>query len=170
MNKDKRLLSIRLFVIVAAVLAAAGSASPQTTEPILCVEVGTHNAGILRIAMDSSNRFLVTGSEDKTVRVWDLSRQAELVRILRPPVDAGTVGKINGVAISPDGSTVACGGFTGSPQTGDAWVFLIDRASGAMTRRLGGLPGAVFHLAYTPDGRFLVALMGRGGIRIFRLP
>ena len=34
------------------------------------------------------------------------------------------------------------GGFTGSPQAGDAWVFLFDRATGAMTRRLGGLPGA----------------------------
>jgi hypothetical protein len=41
MNKDKRLLSIRLFFVVAAVLAAAGSAFPQTTEPILRVEVGT---------------------------------------------------------------------------------------------------------------------------------
>jgi WD40 repeat protein len=170
MNKDKRLLSIRLFVIVAAVLAAAGSASPQTTEPILRVEVGTHNAGIMRIAMDPSNRFLVTGCEDKTVRVWDLSRRGELLRILRPPVDADAAGKIHGVALSPDAATVACGGFTGNPQAGDRWVFLFDRATGAMIHRLGGLPGAVFHMTYTPDGRFLVAAMGRGGIKIYRLP
>ena len=170
MNKDQRLLSIRLFFVVAAVLAAAGSAFPQTSEPILRVEVGTHNAGILRIATDPSNRFLVTGCEDKTVRVWDLSRRGELLRILRPPVDAGNVGKIHAVALSPDAGTVACSGFTGFPQAGDAWVFFFDRASGAMVRRLGGLPGSVFSLAYTPDGRFLVVAMGRGGIKIYRLP
>ena len=96
-------------------------ASAQTSDPILRVEVGTHNAGVMRIATDPSNSILVTGSEDKTVRVWDISGRGELLRILRPPVDAGNVGKIHGVAVSPDGATVACGGFTGSPPGGDAW-------------------------------------------------
>ena len=59
--------------------------------------------------------FLVTGSEDKTVRVWDISGRGELLRILRPPVGEGEVGKIYAVALSPDGGTVACGGLTGSP-------------------------------------------------------
>jgi len=45
------------------------TACAQTTEPILRLEVGTHNAGIFSIAIDPSNRILVTGSEDKTVRV-----------------------------------------------------------------------------------------------------
>jgi len=170
MKQGKILLSFWLLCTLGAVLVTSGPALPQTTEPILRVEVGTHNAGIIRIALDPSNRFLVTGCEDKTVRVWDLSRRGELVRILRPPADADALGKILAVALSPDGGTVACGGFTGSPQTGDAWVFLFDRASGAMVRRLGGLPGPVIHLAYTSDGRFLVVGMRKDGIRIFRLP
>jgi len=170
MKQSKILLPFWLFLTLVAVSVPPGPASPQTTEPILRVEVGTHNAGILRIALDPSNRFLVTGCEDKTVRVWDLSRRGELLRILRPPADADALGKILAVALSPDGGTVACAGFTGSPQTGDAWVFLFDRASGAMVRRLGGLPGPVIHLAYTSDGRFLVVGMRKDGIRIFRLP
>ena len=92
------------------------------------------------------------------------------LRILRPPADAGNVGEIRSVALSPDGGTVACGGVTGSPQAGDAWVFLFDRTTGAMTRRLGGLPGVVHHLSYTNDGRFLVVTMRKGGIRLYRLP
>ncbi len=138
---------------------------------MLSVEVGTHSARIIRIALDPSNRILVTGSQDKTVRVWDISGRGELLRILRPPADAGAVGMINGVALSPDGGTVACGGYTGSPQKGDTWVFLFDRKTGAMTRRLGGLPGFIQHLSYTNDGRFLVVVMGgKGGIRLYRLP
>jgi len=170
MNQGKFNLSIILACTLVAALMTFRPASAQTSEPILSVEVGTHNAGIMRIAMDPSNRILVTGSEDKTVRVWDISGRGELLRILRPPVDAGNVGKISAVALSPDGATVACGGFTGSPQVGDAWVFLFDRATGALTRRLAGLPGRVVHLVYTSDGRFLAVTMGKGGMRLYRLP
>jgi WD40 repeat protein len=170
MNQGKNILSIVLMFTFVAVLAVGEPACAQTSEPILSVEVGTHSAGIMRIALDASNRILVTGSEDKTVRVWDISGRGELLRILRPPVGADNVGRINSVALSPDGGTVACGGFTGSPQVGDAWVFLFDRTTGAMTRRLGGLPGSVRHLSYTNDGRFLVVVMGKGGIRLYRLP
>ena len=118
MNQARNILSIRLICTIAAILAIGVPAWAQTSEPILSIEVGTHSAGIMRIALDSSNRILVTGSEDKTVRVWDISGRGELLRVLRPPVGAGQVGKIHSVALSPDGETVACGGFTGSPQAG----------------------------------------------------
>ncbi|MDP1989422.1 MAG: caspase family protein [Syntrophales bacterium] len=170
MKQGRNILSIGLIYTFVAILTTGEPVLAQTSEPILSIEVGTHSAGIMRIALDSSNRILVTGSEDKTVRVWDISNRGELLRILRPPVDAGNVGRINSVALSPDGGTVACGGFTGSPQAGDAWVFLFDRTTGAMTRRLGGLPWGVRHLSYTKDGRFLVVAMGKGGIRLYRLP
>jgi WD40 repeat protein len=161
----------------AVILATFGPAWAQTTEPILRVEVGTHNAGIWDMALDSTNRILVTGSEDKTVRVWDISSRGELLRILRPAVGEGEEGHIFAVALSPDKRTVACGGRTGSPRQNDVCVYLFDRTTGALTRRLGGLPGFVHHLVYTSDGRFLVVAMGMGGgmargsgIRIYRLP
>jgi WD40 repeat protein len=151
-------------------LWAAELALAQTTEPILRLEVGAHSAGIWGIAIDPSNRILVTGSEDKTARVWDISGRGELLRILRPPVGAEEEGLVYGVALSPDAGTVALGGRTGFVQQGDACVYLFDRTTGALTRRLGGLPGYINHLAYTSDGRFLVVAMGKGGMRLYRLP
>jgi len=149
----------------------------QTTEPVLRMELGTHNASIFGIATDPSNSILVTSSEDKTVRVWDVSGDARLLRILRPPIGEGEQGQIFAVALSPDGRTIACGGRTGLPKQGDGCIYLFDRETGAITRRLGGLPGWIQDLEYTADGRFLAAVAGeRGGksswagMSVFRLP
>jgi WD40 repeat protein len=177
MNQSKNTHNIALIFTLAVVLATTRLAWAQSAEPILRVEVGTHNASIWDIAIDPSNRILVSGSEDKTVRVWDISSRGELLRILRPPVGEGEEGQIFAVALSPDARTVACGGQTGSLKQRDACVYLFDRATGALTRRLGGLPGFVQHLVYTSDGRFLVVVMSVGGgmarmagMRVYRLP
>jgi WD40 repeat protein len=153
------------------------NAMAQTQEPILRLDVGTHNAGVWSLALDSSNRILVTGSEDKTARVWDISGRGELMRVLRPPVGEGEEGHIFAVALSPDAKTVACGGRTGSAKQGDACVYLFDRATGAIIRRIGGFPGWIQHLTYTPNGRFLAVVTGEAGgkagwsgMKIFRLP
>ena len=144
---------------------AQDAASELPTEPILRIETGKHGAIILRIDTDAANRFAVTASDDKTVRVWSLP-EGRLMRVLRLPIDQGDIGKAYAVAISPDGTTVAVGGFTGT--AGHINIFLFDRASGELKQRLRDLPNVVIHLAYSPDGRRLVAaLCGTNGIRVF---
>src|SRR5205809_1260029 len=91
-------------------LAALLHAEQPPTAPMLRIETGMHTALILRIGVDTANRYLVTGSYDKTVRVWELAT-GRLLQTLRLPIGEGNEGKINAVAISPDGKTVACGGL-----------------------------------------------------------
>lgn len=135
------------------------------SEPILRIDTGVHGGVIRRIAIDAANRFAVTASHDKTARVWSLP-DGRLLQVLRLPIDLGDVGRADAVAITPDGATVAVGGWTGPP--GSMSVFLFDRASGAMRQRLPGLPNVVNHLAFSPDGRRLAAALGGGnGIRVF---
>jgi len=177
MNRKKTLFLLGIIWILVLGQGSGLSAMAQTQEPILRLGVGTHNAGVWGLALDPSNRILVTSSEDKTVRVWDISGRGELLRVLRSPVGEGEEGHIFAVALSPDSKTVACGGRTGSPKQGDACVYLFDRATGGMIRRIGSLPGWVQHLVYTPNGRFLAVVTGEGGgkaswsgMKIFRLP
>jgi WD40 repeat protein len=177
MNRKKTWFFLGMIWILVLGQGAWLSVLAQTQEPILRLDVGTHNAGVWGLALDPSNRILVTSSEDKTLRVWDISGRGELLRVLRPPVGEGEEGHVFTVALSPDARTVACGGRTGSPKHGDACVYLFDRATGAMIRRIGGFPGWIQHLSYTPNGRFLAVVTGEGGgkagwssMRIFRLP
>ena len=137
-------------------------------EPILRLETGMHTAPLGRIDVDAQNRFLVTGSSDKTVRLWELPT-GKPIRILRLPIGEGVVGRIYSVAITPDGSTIACGGRTGFAWEKSQSIYLFDRESGKLVHRIKGLPDVgVFHVVYSKDGRFLaVTLGGKEGIRIY---
>jgi WD40 repeat protein len=119
---------------------------------------------INRVDVDAANQFAVTAADDKTVRIWSLP-DGHLQRVLRLPVDYEDIGTAYAVAISPDGSTVAVGGWTGQSSQN---IFLFDRASGALKQRLSDIPNVVLHLAYSGDGRRLAAALGgRNGIRVF---
>jgi len=137
-------------------------------EPILRMETGMHMALIYRLAIDAQNQFLVTGSSDKTVRLWELST-GRLIKIIRPPIEKGLAGRIISVAITPDGKTIACGGRTGFSWEKSQSIYLFDRESGNLVHRIKDLPDVtIMHLAYSKDSRFLVATLGGGkGIRIY---
>lgn len=151
-----------------ALMLAVSSAQAQPTAPLLRIEAGVHTAQIRHIATDAANHYLVTCSDDKTARVWDLTT-GRLLRVLRPPIGDGDEGKLYSVAMSPDGRAVACAGWTGYEWEQSNCIYLFDRATGQVVRRLTGLPGVIFHLAYSPDGGFLAAaLFGKNGLRLYR--
>ena len=50
---------------------ASGCLTVAQSLPQLRLELGFHTDDITSLAIDSGQRFLVTSSADKTVRVWD---------------------------------------------------------------------------------------------------
>lgn len=162
------LISVFLLGVIPGLanIARAQTSEPPP-EPILRIETGMHSAMIRRIGVDAANRFLVTASDDKTVRVWELS-SGRLLRIIRVPIGPGDEGKLFGAAISPDGSTIAVGGWTGYDWEGSSVIYLFDRDSGRLIRRLGGWPTVLQTLTYSPDGQYLAATLADNGVRLFR--
>jgi hypothetical protein len=135
------------------------------TAPVLTIETGMHVSAITGIGVDRNCRLAVTGSDDKTVRLWSLP-DGKLQRTLRIPVGSGDYGKVYAAAMSPDGNTIAAGGYDAYYQRKQTnGVYLFDASSGALTARLGDFEGAIFHLAFSPDGRYL-ATLGSKGLRL----
>ena len=135
-------------------------------EPVLRIETGMHTAAITEIGIDATNHFLVTASYDKTVRLWELP-SGRLLRTLRVPIGEGSDGKLYAVAISPDGGTIAVGGFTASARDGGSNIYLFDRATGTLIKRIGELPNVVTYLTYSHNGQYLAATLGDSGFRIY---
>jgi WD domain, G-beta repeat len=93
--------------------ATAVAAEGLYDQPVLVVNPGMHTALIMRAAADRAGNWAVTGSDDKTVRVWSLADGA-LARTVRMPAGPDHVGKADAVAISPDGVLIAASGSTGA--------------------------------------------------------
>ena len=168
MSRLLRLIAFALPLLLACqVHVATAQEREPSREPVLRIETGMHTAAIRHIGVDAANRYLVTASEDKTVRVWELPA-GRLLRVIRPAIGAGNEGKLYAVAISPDGNTIAAAGWTSVDGLHES-IYLFDRESGRLVRRLGGLPFPVAHLAYSPDGRYLAATLGgKHGVRVYQ--
>lgn len=164
MRHAKSIIPLLVLLLFPVILCRA---ELPPADPILRIETGMHTVNIWRISADARGRWLVTASDDKSLRVWELPT-GRLARIIRPPIGFGNEGKLYSVAMSPDGRMVACGGWTrlGSEQGNIIYIF--DRASGRLVSRITGQPDVINHLAFSPDGRFLAAALGaNNGVRLF---
>ena len=126
------------------------------------VRMGTvrlHHANqILALAFLPDGKTLVTGSEDRTVRLWDATTGQELRRLddFRGPVE--------GLAVTAEGNllAVACG-------DGDTCVRLFDLGDGKELRRFDA-PKGVYHfpgVALSPDGKTLATTGDDQTIRLW---
>ncbi len=132
-----------------------------STEPILRVDAGMHTAVIRRISVDRDNRLLATASTDKTAKIWELST-GKLLRTIRVPITAGHEGKVNAVALSPDGKTIAVAGWTGMEEADGYFVYIFDTESGILKRTIPSVNEIIYHMAYSPDGKYLAVNLKLG--------
>ena len=89
--------------------------------------------------------------------------------LLRVPISPDNGGKVNAVAISPDGRLIAAGGWDAYPPAN--YVHLFDSATGNLVKRLGPVRYSIGELTFSPDGSRLAAgLMGKGGVRVWSAP
>lgn len=117
----------------------------QPSPPTVAVTaLSGHSDWVTSLAFSSSGLWFVSGSNDKTLKVWEAS-SGKLMGTLR-----GHGFAINGVAVSPDDSWIASAGNDGS-------VRLWDVKTGTQRGALQGQGQPFFSVAFSPDGKRLAA-------------
>lgn len=115
---------------------------------MLVIDPGQPMGMIRRVAIDAQERSAVTISDDKTVRVRSVET-GEQERAIRIPAGPDMTGKLYAVALSPDGTLIAAGGRTAGEKASQH-IYLIDRKSGAVVRRITRLHGSRLLIGF-PD-------------------
>jgi len=163
-----RWLRLALLLLAAPALAQVRPVQPDPpAQPFLRIEAAAHTAPVARLATDAQGQVLASVSDDKTLRLWDLPEGTPRA-VIRPPIGTEAEGELYAVALTPDGSRIFAGGYTGQAWDGAFAIYLWDTRSGALLGRLPGLPAPVQHLAVSADGRKLAAALGgRAGIRVW---
>jgi WD40 repeat protein len=142
----------------AAALFAVGGVLPTQAEkrPLLQLDTGGHMALIRKIAFTLDGKQLVSASDDKVIRVWDVAT-GKTLRTIRGEIALGNAGKIFAISLSPDGKWLAAGGWLGGNREESAAIRLYDFARGELKALLKGHGDVVEALEFSPDGTRLIS-------------
>jgi small GTP-binding protein len=103
-----------------------------------------HQGAVNSVAFDPQGGMLASGSDDKTVKLWE-AQSGKLLRTLEGHRDA-----VGSLAFDPQGATLASGSY-------DATVKLWETLNGKLFRTLEGNQGSIYCVAFDPQGGTLAS-------------
>ena len=108
-----------------------------------------HRQEVYSLDFSLDGRLLVSGSGDKTARIWNMIDGTSKVLTINEDSLSNDHG-VTSVAISPNGQFVAAGSL-------DTVVRIWDVTTAQLVERLRGHSDSVYSVAFTPDGKGLVS-------------
>jgi WD40 repeat protein/uncharacterized RDD family membrane protein YckC len=113
-----------------------------------------HTAPVTTVAFSPDGRWLASGSEDKTIMLWDVA-SGRKIRVLQGHSD-----ELQYVTFSPNGKLLAS-------SSNDMTVKLWDMASGKLLRTLDDHLGVVLSAQFSPDGNTLASASADHTVRLW---
>lgn len=144
---------------------------------VLKIETGGHTGSITELLLTSDAKQIVTSSEDKTIRVWDVKTLKESRKILGQ-VGPGVSGEIKAMALTADDQYLAVSVYVGDNDqwghppypAGSVVVRIYDFVSGSLLKILHpGHTNAIYGLAFSEDSKYLATGAEDHSIRIWEV-
>ncbi|QGA18984.1 hypothetical protein EYB26_006669 [Talaromyces marneffei] len=113
-----------------------------------------HSASVMSVAFSSDGQTVVSGSVDRTIKLWDTKTGSELQTL------KGHSASVTSVAFSSDGQTVASGSW-------DSTIKLWDTKAGSELQILKGHSAWVSSVAFSSNGQTVASGSNDGTIKLW---
>jgi WD40 repeat protein len=121
------------------------------------LELKGHSGGVNSVAYSADGTRIVTGSDDGTARIWNVSTGKEIIQIKPKSICS----LVKSVAISPDGTKIVVIMFPSASQSFQSFdnnafdnnVYVFDSKSGRELLKLKGHTRLIYSVAFFPDGK-----------------
>lgn len=128
--------------------------------PYPVTTLAAHPAGVRTISFRADSAVMATSSDDRSVRLWDMSSPA--APVLLPPVPAEFGDVVHSVSFAPDGRTLAA-------SSDDGVIRLFDTTDVRAVTPIGvpvqAHTGAIWTIAFAADGATLASASWDGSVK-----
>jgi len=144
-------------VFVLALIVVSWCEGQPTPLPVPTNILKGHTETIYSLAYSPDGKQIITGSFDKTIKVWDANSGKEIRTLTGPQ---GHKQMVLGIAVSQDGTLIASGS---SDNLANVWDYPM-----SAPQRKWNLGEVVYSATSTPDGTKAAAGLKDGSIRLWK--
>ncbi|MBB3699283.1 caspase family protein [Flammeovirga yaeyamensis] len=130
----------------------------------LMIDPQGHSSLVRGVAFSNDNSKLVSVSEDKTIRIWDL-RNNELEETLWGTYAKGKEGRYNTLSMHPKKNMIAAAGYLPNNE-----IRIIDLNNSSQTASFIGHTNVITDLSFSPDGQWLCSASADKTVKLWYVP